>query len=269
VRKHLARLTTNATCLGDCTDGFKYSTRLALLRPLRPAQPVAASGGIMSTTATQAKPGVDKSLGRVFAYLRVSTDSQEVASQKVGIVDYTKAHSLRVDEWFEETVSGAVDASKRDLGAKLLPKLKGGDALIIPELSRLGRSTVDVLATLKQLSERRVRVHVVKGSMVLDDSINSKILSTVLGLAAEIERDLIRQRSVEGQARAKAAGKHIGRPRIENDADRRSKLDKHAEDIKRCAGKGITKANLARLFDCDWITMDQWLRRHGVAISRS
>src|SRR5262249_43091589 len=156
----------------------------------------------------------------------------------------------------------------RDLGTKLLPKLQGGDALIIPELSRLGRSTVDVLATLKQLSERRVKVHVVKGSMVLDDSINSKILSTVLGLAAEIERDLIRQRSAEGQARAKAAGKHIGRPRIENDTDRRSKLDKFADDIKRLAAKGVTKLNLARVYDCDWATMNSWLCRHGVKIAK-
>jgi DNA invertase Pin-like site-specific DNA recombinase len=206
--------------------------------------------------------------GRIYAYLRVSTDAQELASQKVGIVDYTQARSLRVDEWFQEKVSGAVDASKRDLGAKLLPKLQPGDALIIPELSRLGRSTVDVLSTLKHLSERLVKVHVVKGAMVLDDSINSKILSTVLGLAAEIERDLIRQRSVEGQARAKAAGRHIGRPRIENEADRRSKLDKHADDIKRLAARGVTKLNLARVFQCDWATMNEWLRRHEVRIAK-
>jgi putative DNA-invertase from lambdoid prophage Rac len=205
---------------------------------------------------------------RVYAYLRVSTDAQELASQKVGIVDYTRARRLRVDEWVQETASGAVDASKRDLGLKLLPKLRPGDSVITPELSRLGRSTVDVLATLKQLSERKVHVHVVKGAMVLDDSINSKILSTVLGLAAEIERDLLRQRSMEGQARAKAAGKHIGRPRIENDADRRSKLDKFADDIKRLAAKGVTKLNLARVYDCDWATMNGWLRRHDVRIAK-
>jgi putative DNA-invertase from lambdoid prophage Rac len=206
--------------------------------------------------------------GRIYAYLRVSTDAQELASQKVGIVDYAKARSLRVDEWIEEKVSGTVDASKRDLGMRLLPKLQPRDELIIPELSRLGRSTVDVLGTLKQLSERRVKVHVVKGAMVLDDSINSKILSTVLGLAAEIERDLLRQRSMEGQARAKAAGKHIGRPPIERDEDRRSKLDIHADDIKRLAGRGVTKLNLARVFQCDWLTMSEWLRRHDVRIAK-
>lgn len=129
-------------------------------------------------TTPRHQPARPAAAARVYAYLRVSTDAQELASQKVGIVDYTQARGLRVDEWVQETASGAVDASKRDLGMKLLPKLQHGDALIIPELSRLGRSTVDVLATLKQLSERKVHVHVVKGAMVLDDSINSKILST-------------------------------------------------------------------------------------------
>lgn len=129
------------------------------------------------STSPSRPPARRPDSSRIYACLRVSTDAQELASQKVGIVDYTRERTLRVDEWFQEKVSGALDASKRDLGAKLLPKLQPGDVLIIPELSRLGRSTVDVLGTLKQLSERQVKVHVVKGAMVLDDSINSKILS--------------------------------------------------------------------------------------------
>jgi len=206
--------------------------------------------------------------GRNYAYLRVSTGAQDLASQKVGIVDYARAHGLSVHEWEEETVSGAVDPAKRALGQKLLPKLQPGDLLIVAELSRLGRSTVDILSTLKRLSDQQVNVHIVKGATVLDGSMNSKILSTVLGLAADIERELIRQRSMEGQARAKAAGKHVGRPRIERDQDRRSKLDKHADDIKRLAAKGVTKLNLARVFECDWTTIDTWLRRHDVRVAK-
>lgn len=205
---------------------------------------------------------------RVFAYLRVSTDTQDLNSQKIGIVDYAKAHGLVVAEWFEETASGGLEASQRALGRKLLPRLLPDDALIVPELSRLGRSTADVLATLKYLADRRVRVHVVKGGFQLDNSITSKILSTVMGLAAEIERDLLSQRTREGQARAKANGKHIGRPRIERDEERRSKLDKHGDEIKRLAARGVNKANLARVFECDWLTMDQWLTRHGIKIQK-
>lgn len=206
---------------------------------------------------------------RVYAYLRVSTNEQEVGSQKVGIVDYGRANKLRIDEWVEEKVGGGIEAAKRDLGQKLLPKLQAGDLLIVTELSRLGRSTLDVLSTLQQLKERQVDVHVVKGGLRLDGSLNSKILSTVLGLAAEIERELIRQRSCEGQARARAAGKRIGRPRIEREQDRRSKLDSRAAEIKQAAAKGITKANLARYFDCDWGTMSEWLRRNGVTVAKS
>jgi DNA invertase Pin-like site-specific DNA recombinase len=73
---------------------------------------------------------------------------------------------------------------------------------------------------------------------------------------------------MEGQARAKAAGRNIGRPPIENEADRRSKLDKHADDIKRLAARGVTKLNLARVFQCDWLTMSEWLRRHDVRIAK-
>jgi len=204
-----------------------------------------------------------------YAYLRVSNVTQDLDSQKVGLFDYARTHGLRIDQVVEEKASGALDASERLLGTELLPKLQPGDALIVPELSRLGRSTADVLATLKVLSERQVKVHVVKGGFQIDDSINSKILATVLGLAAEIERALIRQRTREGQARAKASGKHIGRPRIECDKDRRSKLDKDAVEIKRLAERGVTKMNLARVFACDWLTMNLWLERHGVKVRRN
>jgi DNA invertase Pin-like site-specific DNA recombinase len=127
---------------------------------------------------------------------------------------------------------------------------------------------VDILSTLKLLSERGVTVHVVKTGQQLDGSLTSKILTTVLGLAAEIERELMRQRTMEGQARAKAAGKHIGRPRLTDDSQRRSKLDAHAEDIKKLATRGVTKLNLARVFDCDWITMNRWLQRHDVRVHK-
>src|SRR5688500_20403544 len=95
----------------------------------------------LRTTAPR-QPARTAAGGRVYAYLRISTAAQELASQQVGTVDYSRARSLRVDEWVQETASGAADAAKRDLGAKLLPKLRPGDVLIVPELSRVGRSTV-------------------------------------------------------------------------------------------------------------------------------
>lgn len=226
----------------------------------------------MSNVTTYARPsnGSEKSHespqgGRVFAYLRVSTDSQEFASQKAGVVDYVTARNLDPIHFVEEKVSGSVPASERTLGKELLPSLKAGDLLVVSEISRLGRSLVDILGTLKALTEKAVQVHIVKSGYVLDGSINSKIITTVLGLAAEIERDLLRQRVKEGQARARAAGKKLGRPKTEVHY---SKLDKHAEVIKTYASRGMSKLNLARALDCDWTTMNRWLERHNVKIVR-
>jgi len=201
---------------------------------------------------------------RVFAYLRVSTDKQDADSQKVGIVDYAKRHGMSV-EWVEETVGGAVRAADRVLGQVLLPKLRPKDVLIVAEISRLGRSLIDVLTTLKLLAEKGVQVHVVKSGFVLDQSMNCKIITTVLGLTAEIERDLLRQRVVEGQARARAAGKKLGRPKGTGGY---SKLDVRGDEIRKLASQGVTKLNMARILECDWITVNRWLARHGVKVNK-
>ena len=205
------------------------------------------------------------SVPRVFAYLRVSTDEQDLNSQKVGIVDYSTKHGLPIARYFEEKVSGAVPAAERTLGKEVLPALQSNDILVVSEISRLGRSTLDILTSLKTLSDKGVSVHAVKNGGALDQTLNGRILTTVLGLTAEIERDLLRQRVREGQARARAAGKKIGRPKADVHV---SKLDKHADAIQQYAARGVSKLNLARVFDCDWATMNLWLQRHGVAISR-
>jgi len=214
-------------------------------------------------TGAQSPRVVSKS--RIYGYLRVSTGDQDLDSQKVGIVDYSTKHDLSVTKYFEDTASGAVPASERTLGKELLPILRPNDVLIVAEISRLGRSLLDVLGTLKTLAEKKVRVHVVKNGFVLDESLNSRIITTVLGLTAEIERELLSLRVREGQTRARAAGKRIGRPKGSGGY---SKLDKFAEQIKAHAAKGITKLNLARIYECDWITMNRWLSRHGVKIRK-
>lgn len=225
-------------------------------------------GKVIEIPRKVGKPG-KKHSGQVYAYLRVSTEAQDLTSQKLGLLNYARDRGFGINGWCDETASGALAASKRDLGQKLLPKLQAGDILLVSELSRLGRSTADVLATLQELADRSVEVHVAKGGFQIDQSINSKILATVLGLAAEIERELIRQRTKEGQARAKASGKHIGRPRLTDDQQRRSKLDARASEIKKLAERGVTKLNLARVFECDWSTMDLWLRRHGIRVQKT
>ncbi len=201
---------------------------------------------------------------RIFAYLRVSTGDQDLKSQQLGILEYAKAHDLQPIKFVAETVSGTVPVAERTLGKVLIPQMVAGSTLVVSEISRLGRSVVDILSTLKLLSEGGVAVHVVKSGQQLDGSLTSKILTTVLGLAAEIERELIRQRTKEGQQRARARGVHIGRPRLTDDSQRRSKLDIRGEEIKKLAGKGVNVQNLSRVFDCTWKTMRVWLDRHAV-----
>lgn len=187
---------------------------------------------------------------RVYAYVRAGADELDLDSQRSGIVQYAKRHGLQPVQF----VQGVI------------PQFSAGDTLIVSELSRLGRSVVDVLNTLKVLAEQGVNAHVVKSGFQWDASINSKTLTTVLSLVTEIERELRRLRTKEGQARARASGKHIGRPK---GSGGHSKLDKHGEQIRELAAKGVTKLHLARQFDCDWATMHKWLLRHGVMIEKA
>ena len=156
----------------------------------------------------------------VYCYLRVSSDAQDVEVQKIGIVDFLKQRELEAGEWVaDEGVSGAVDWRKRGVG-KIIAKAKPGDVIVFSEISRIARRLVLVLEVIKACTEKGIKIYTVKDRYVLEDTIQSKVLFTVMGLAAEIERDLLRQRTKEGLKRAIANGKTLGRPK-----GRKSKLE--------------------------------------------
>lgn len=147
----------------------------------------------------------------VFAYYRVSTDKQDFESQKIGVVDYAKRAGLTIDkEIIDDGVSGTVKACKRNLG-KLLVEMKYGDTVITSELSRLGRSTMDVLDTCQKFADRGVNCYLVKQGMTLDRSPMGKLMTAIFSAFAEMERDLISMRTKEGLARKKAQGVKLGR----------------------------------------------------------
>lgn len=150
----------------------------------------------------------------IYCYLRVSTDTQDVNAQKIGIDEFIRAKDLKGDvEWImDEGVSGAVDWRKRKLGGVIRKSAKG-DVIIFSEISRIARRLVLVLEVIKECTERGVSIYTVKDRYVLEDTIQSKVLVTVMGLAAEIERDLLRQRTKEGLRIAVAKGKTLGRPK--------------------------------------------------------
>src|SRR5690606_12676186 len=163
-------------------------------------------------------------------------------------------------EFVEEKISGLKSWKKRKLN-DLVQSMQAGDILIVPELSRLGRSLVEVLEVLNTLKDKEVKVYSVKENFQLNgDDMQSKVMRTMLGLFAEIERDLIVARTKEGLAAAKASGKRLGRPK----GPGKSKLDEHKEEIIALLKNGSKKIFIAERYGVTPATLTNWLKKHGL-----
>lgn len=193
----------------------------------------------------------------LYAYLRVSTDIQDINTQKLGVLEYCATQKLGVPELVEDTVSGKTDWRQRAIG-QLLARCAAGDALVVSEISRLARSTLQVLEIMQAAAGAEVAIHVVKNAMVMDGSLQSKIYATIFGLAAEIERDFIVQRTREGLARVRAEGVVLGRPPGEA---KTLALDAHARKIDHFLELKLNKRAMAKLLDVSPNTLYEWLRR--------
>ena len=144
-----------------------------------------------------------------YAYIRVSTDKQTTENQRIEIEKYCDANCIRIDRIINETISGTVKIKNRNLG-QLVKELQEGDCIIITEISRLGRSILMILNVLQELLEKNVKVIAIKENFELGDNIQSKVLAFAFGLSAEIERQLISERTKQGLQRARKEGKQIG-----------------------------------------------------------
>lgn len=148
----------------------------------------------------------------IYAYYRVSTSRQDYESQKTGVIQYCAQHNLNIDrEFLDDGISGMVMAKNRNLG-KLLKILQPGDTIITSELSRLGRSTVDVINTCNQIAQKQANCYMIKQAMQIDQTIMGKLMIAIFSAFAEMERDLIAQRTKEAFARKRALGHKLGRP---------------------------------------------------------
>ena len=196
---------------------------------------------------------------RVIGYLRVSTNGQDLENQQLGILHFANGQGWKV-ELFQETVSGRVSYKDRGLG-KIVQELKANDVLIVSELSRLGRSMLEIITLLCELSDRGVKVFAIKGNHKVDNSIQSKVMTMVLCMAAEIERELISQRTKEALQRKKLEGVTLGRPK---GVPGKSKLDGKEEEIRKLLEKGVGIASLGKIYDCAWPTMKNFIKKKVV-----
>ena len=193
-----------------------------------------------------------------YGYIRVSSDKQTVENQRFEIEQFCEREGLRVDGWIEETVSGTKPYSKRQLG-KLLRHVGKGDLIICSELSRLGRSLYMIMEILSLCMKRGCKVWTIKDGYRLGDDIQSKVLAFAFGLSAEIERNLISQRTREALARLKAEGKHIGRPKGSKTRREAHPLYRHETAIRKMIAQGISKRQLARRLHCSRNTLRRYI----------
>jgi putative DNA-invertase from lambdoid prophage Rac len=180
---------------------------------------------------------------KVYGYIRTSTDKQDHDNQKYSILQFTNKREMGNVELVAETVSGRVPWEKRQL-ATLINRLEKGDVLITAELSRLGRSMLEVMELLSILTKREVKVYAIKGEWEIGNGIQSKVLAFAFSLASEIERELISARTKEALARKRSEGMILGRPK---GSTGKSKLDGQEEEIKRLVAHKVPKSAIARL----------------------
>jgi len=192
----------------------------------------------------------------IYGYIRVSTDRQSTENQRFEIQDFAKRNNITIDEWIEEKVSSTQDLQKRKLG-KLIGGATKGDLIIASELSRLGRSLLQVMGMLNHLMNTGVRVWTIKDGYKLGDDISSKVLAFAFGLSAEIERKLISQRTKEALAHLKADGKSIGRP---VGRKTKPKLASREREVQRLLDQGYSNVAVAKKLKVHRNTLTAFLR---------
>lgn len=193
----------------------------------------------------------------IYGYIRVSTDKQTVENQRFEINQFCEKQVLVVDKWIEETISGAKDIQERKLG-KLLKRMKRGDILVCSELSRLGRNLLMIMGILNECMNRDIQVWTIKDNYRLGSDINSKVLAFAFGLSAEIERNLISQRTKEALARKKAEGVVLGRPKGSKSA--KTKLTGQEKKIKELLDKRVSYSAIARILGVHRLTVSSFVK---------
>lgn len=182
----------------------------------------------------------------IYGYIRVSSDKQTVENQRFEINNFCQREQLQIDGWIEETISGTKNYDKRELG-RLLKKVQQNDLIICAELSRLGRSLFMIMEILSLCMKKECRVWTIKDNYRLGDDIQSKVLAFAFGLSAEIERNLISQRTKEALARKRAEGVQLGRPQGKQSRKCTYKLHKKEVLLRELIAEGFSFKKIGEL----------------------
>lgn len=192
-----------------------------------------------------------------YGYIRVSSEKQDVENQRFEINKFSEKNNIHIDGWIEETISGTRHYHKRRLGV-LLKKVRQDDLIICTEISRLGRNLYMIMEILNICLSTGCKVWTIKDHFRLGDDIQSKVLAFAFGLSAEIERNLISQRTKEALARKRAEGVVLGRPigRKSN----KVKLSGKENTIRVLLEQKVPKTQIAKIFHVDRMTVDAFIR---------
>ena len=201
-------------------------------------------------------------MGKIVAYLRASTDKQDLSHQKLEILEFARRQGLCVDEYLELTISSRKTSKQRRID-ELTQKLEETDTLIVTELSRLGRSTAEVIALVNTLVERNIRLIAIKQNLDISrQDMNSKIIITLFSLFAELERDLISLRTREALAVKKAQGRRLGKPK---GTLQKSKFDQDVARIKELLGYGLSVRKIAKVLGySSHIALNTYINKRGL-----
>ncbi len=193
----------------------------------------------------------------IYGYIRVSTDKQTVENQRYEINQFCKKNNLAIDKWIEEVISGNKKVNERKLG-KLIKIMKKNDILICSELSRLGRNLLMIMSILNECLNRDIQIWTIKDNYKLGSDINSKVLAFAFSLSAEIERNLISQRTKEALARKRAEGGILGRPK--GSKSKLKKLSGREAEIKILLNKQTSKTGMARILGVHRLTISEFIK---------
>ena len=196
---------------------------------------------------------------QTIGYLRVSTTEQDLEKNRHAILELANEKGLGQVQWIEEKISTRVSWHKRQI-ATVLESLHAGDHLIVSELSRIGRSFLECMEILSIAAQKGIHIYAVKGNWQLENSLQSKIVAMAFSIAAEIERDLISQRTREALAARKRAGKILGRPR----GIGKSKLDAFQPEIEALLANGSTQRFVALRYSTTSANLCRWLKKHNL-----